>query len=201
MSKLNYSRVMGMAFERPVHKGNFSFAQIINTDLPLAKILTRSDERSERTEDRKSFASIFNFRFSNSFLRVYEGSEEEKYYVVSGLDYFLEKSSINANNITHSDAFYKYLYGINDSYQYMTDNPWLYGYMGLQRIDITKYLLEIIEILESISNFSRYFSLEGEWGADILVKAKTNNVLKIEPLNIIPLKEYKRRFSIDKFNR
>jgi len=201
MSKLNYSRVMGIAFERPAYKGDFSFAQIINTNLPMAKNLTRSNEISERTDDRKSFASIFAFRFSNSFLRIYEETEEEKYIVISILDYFLDKIGINKDNVVHSTAFYQYLYGVNDSYQYMTDNPWLYKHKGLQRVDISAYRIEVISILESFNNFSRHFSLEGEWGTDILLKTKTKNIPKIDSLSIIPLGEYKRRFAYDKLDR
>jgi len=199
MSKLNYGRVMGIAFERPAYKGDFSFAQIINTNLPMARNLTRSDEISERTG--KSFASIFTFRFSNSFLRIYEESEEEKYFVISILDYFLERIDVNKSDVIHSTAFYQYLYGVNDSYQYMTDNPWIYKYTGLRRFDITTYRTQVILILESFNNFSKYFSLEGEWGIDILVKAKTKNIPKIEPLSFIPLGEYKRRFAYDEFDR
>ena len=201
MSKLNYSRVMGIAFERPAYKGDFSFAQIINTNLPMAKSLTRSDEISERTDDRKSFASIFTFRFSNSFLRIYEETEGEKYSVISILDYFLNKIGVSKDDVVHSTAFYQYLYGVNDSYQYMTDNPWLYKHKGLRRVDISSYRTEVISILESFNNFSKYFSLEGEWGTDILVKTKTKNIPEIDSLRIIPLEEYKRRFAHDKLDR
>jgi len=192
---------MGIAFEKPAFKGDFSFAQIVNTNLPMAKVLSRSYETSERTNERKSFASIFTFRFSNSFLRIYEEGDEDKYGVISSLDFFLERIGIDKETVVHTTAFYQYLYGVNDSFQYMTDNPWLYKYKGLKGVDITTYRLEVISILESFDKFTRYFSLEGEWGTDILVKFKTKNAPIINSLNIIPLREYKRRFVYDKFDR
>jgi len=192
---------MGIAFEKPAFKGDFSFAQIVNTNLPMAKVITRSDETSERTDERKSFASIFTFRFSNSFLRIYEEGEEEKYGVISALDFFLNRIGEGKDAVVHSTAFYQYLYGVNDSYQYMTDNPWLYKHRVLSRVDIATYRSEVIALLESFDNFSRYFSLEGEWGTDIMVKFKTKKIPTIEHLSIIPLREYKRRFDYDKSNR
>jgi len=192
---------MGIAFERPAFKGDFSFVQIVNTNLPMARLLTRSDETSERTDERRSFASFFTFRFSNSFLRIYEEGDEEKYGVISVLDFFLDRIDVNKNDVVHSTAFYQYLYGVNDSYQYMTDNPWLYKHKGLRRIDIAAYRMEVISILEAFDNFTRYFSLEGEWGGDILVKFKTKNVPIINSLSIVPIREYKRRFANDKLDR
>jgi len=195
MSQLNYSRVMGIAFEKPAYKGDFSFAQIINTNLPMARVISRSYETSERTNERKSFASIFSFRFSNSFLRIYEEGDEEMYGVISALDFFLDKIGVDKANIVHSTAFYQYLYGVNDSYQYMTDNPWLYKHKGLKRIDIASYRLEVISKLEAFEKFTMYFSLEGEWGTDILIKFKNKNIPIIDDsLSILPLREYKRRF-------
>jgi len=186
---------MGIAFEKPAFKGDFSFAQIINTNLPMARVISRSYETSERTNERKSFASIFSFRFSNSFLCIYEEGDEEKYGVISVLDFFLDRIGADKEKVIHSTAFYQYLYGVNDSYQYMTDNPWLYKHRGLKRIDIASYQLEVISKLEAFDKFTRYFSLEGEWGTDILIKFKSKNIPIIDDsLSILPLREYKRRF-------
>lgn len=199
MARLNYSRVMGIAFEKPAYKGDFSFTHLINTDLPMAKTLLRLEETSYNP-DRKSYASIFTFRFSSSFLCIYEEGEEEKYGVISSLDLLLGHLGVNGTKVKHTTAFYQYLYGVNDSYQYLTDNPWLYKHKELQRLNIAKYRTDIISILESFENFTKYFSLEGEWGGDILIKFKTKNIPTINSLNIIPLREYKRRFAYDKFD-
>jgi len=192
---------MGIAFEKPAYKGGFSFAQLINTNLPMAETLLNMEETINYNPERKSYTSLFTFRFSNSFLSLYETGEEEKYGVISCLDLLLNSLEVDASEVKHTSAFYQYLYGVNDSYQYLTDNPWLYKYKELQRLDVVTYRAETISILESFDNFSKFFSLEGEWGGDIMIKFKTRNIPIINSLDIIQLGEYKRRFAYDKFNR
>ena len=198
MGTLNYSRVMGIAFERPAYKGEFSFATLLNSSLPLAKQLLHIDKKFIFAENAKSYISISNFRFSNSFLQIYENNAySNQYFVVSTLDLLLRELGQNTEIVKHTTAFYKFLYNVEGTFQYLSDNPWIYKYVGLKKFKFYDSYKLLISYIESIDKFIDKFSLEGEWGGDIMVKTKRTTPYRSNLFELIPLLEYRRRFLYD----